>query len=327
MATLFVDLMIIAGLTLVALDGYRRGFLLSVIELGTALLAFFLASYLTAPVGNLLGHFFHLPALFLKSIGFTVAWFILQGVLLALCAILYKRFLPESIKDSIINKVVGIVPALIKGVIFIAVILTLLVILPIAGNLRPAISESRLGKPLVSAVQAAEQQLFRRYESELNETLTFLTNTPLRPKQPQSDEFVSLQFKTTDVRVDEASEQILLTKVNQERVKIGLKPLVLNKAFQEVARAHARDMLARGYFAHVNPDGQDPFDRLEKAGLSYTAAGENLALAPTVELAHTGLMNSPKHKENILYPEFGQVGIGVIDAGIYGKMFVQEFRD
>ena len=66
---------------------------------------------------------------------------------------------------------------------------------------------------------------------------------------------------------------------------------------------------------------------MEKAGISYQAAGENLAYAPNVDVAHTGLMNSEGHRANILSADFGKVGIGVIDGGVYGKMFVQEFTD
>ena len=85
--------------------------------------------------------------------------------------------------------------------------------------------------------------------------------------------------------------------------------------------------ISQGYFSHYNPEGESPFDRMEKAEINYLAAGENLALAPTVTLSHQGLMNSPGHKANILSPDYGKIGIGVIDGGIYGKMFVQEFTD
>jgi uncharacterized protein YkwD len=38
-------------------------------------------------------------------------------------------------------------------------------------------------------------------------------------------------------------------------------------------------------------------------------------------------MNSEGHRKNILDPEFKRLGIGVIDNGVYGKMFVQIFTD
>jgi uncharacterized protein YkwD len=81
------------------------------------------------------------------------------------------------------------------------------------------------------------------------------------------------------------------------------------------------------YFAHVDPSGKDPFDRMEAAGIFALIAGENIALAPSLTAADTGLMNSPLHKKNILDPQYHKIGIGVIDGGIYGKMFTQDFTN
>ena len=86
-------------------------------------------------------------------------------------------------------------------------------------------------------------------------------------------------------------------------------------------------MFARGYFAHDTPEGLSPFDRMREANVRFTTAGENLALAPTIPVAHTGLMNSPGHRANILRREFGRVGIGVMDGGMRGLMVSQEFRN
>ena len=86
-------------------------------------------------------------------------------------------------------------------------------------------------------------------------------------------------------------------------------------------------MFNKSYFSHYTPDGKSPFDRMKAAGVQYLTAGENLAYAPNVEIAHQGLMNSPGHRENILRPEFGKLGVGVIDGGLSGEMFCQEFSD
>jgi uncharacterized protein YkwD len=94
-----------------------------------------------------------------------------------------------------------------------------------------------------------------------------------------------------------------------------------------VARAHSADMFARGYFSHYTPEGEDPFERMKDADIRFRTAGENLALAPTLQLAHTGLMNSPGHRENILNPNFGRVGIGILSGGRRGIMVSQEFRN
>jgi len=38
-------------------------------------------------------------------------------------------------------------------------------------------------------------------------------------------------------------------------------------------------------------------------------------------------MTSPGHRANILQPQFGRVGIGIMDGGIRGLMISQEFRN
>jgi uncharacterized protein YkwD len=119
----------------------------------------------------------------------------------------------------------------------------------------------------------------------------------------------------------------MLDMVNKERTKQGLQPLKPDPELTNVGRTHSKDMFARGYFAHVNPEGKDPFDRMKEAHVNFYAAGENLALAQTLEIAHTNLMNSPGHRENILNPSFGRLGIGILDGGFYGLMISQEFRN
>ena len=86
-------------------------------------------------------------------------------------------------------------------------------------------------------------------------------------------------------------------------------------------------MFQQGYFSHVSPGGKGPFDRMRNDGVQFTNAGENIALAPTLDIAHSGLMHSPGHRANILRPEFGRLGIGIVDGGKYGLMISQEFRN
>jgi uncharacterized protein YkwD len=119
----------------------------------------------------------------------------------------------------------------------------------------------------------------------------------------------------------------MLSLVNQERIREGLPPVKADPEIAEVARAHSRDMFAKGYFAHQNIEGKSPFDRIQEAGVQYKAAGENLALAPTLDIAHNGLMNSPGHRANILRKDFGRLGIGILDGGRYGLMITQNFRE
>jgi uncharacterized protein YkwD len=66
---------------------------------------------------------------------------------------------------------------------------------------------------------------------------------------------------------------------------------------------------------------------MRAAGIQFVVAGENLAYAPNVDIAQRGLMNSPGHRANILRPEFGHVGIGVIRSAAEGSMFTQDFTN
>ncbi|MFZ5897835.1 MAG: CAP domain-containing protein [Bacillota bacterium] len=122
-----------------------------------------------------------------------------------------------------------------------------------------------------------------------------------------------------------ADELKMLDLVNKERAANGLKPLAMDPQLVKLARMKAQDMIDNRYFAHESPTYGSPFDMMRKYGVTYRAAGENLAGASTVDSAHVNLMNSPGHRANILSPNYTRVGIGVVNGGPYGKMFVQMF--
>jgi uncharacterized protein YkwD len=145
--------------------------------------------------------------------------------------------------------------------------------------------------------------------------------------RPESNERVALPYTVAVSRPRPDLEARMLQLVNRERIAAGLRPLAPDPELTEVARRHSADMFARGYFAHNTPEGRDPFDRMHEANVRFLTAGENLALAPTLEIAHRGLMNSPGHRANILNPDFGRVGIGIMDGGMRGLMVSQEFRN
>ena len=83
----------------------------------------------------------------------------------------------------------------------------------------------------------------------------------------------------------------------------------------------------RQLFRACDARGPRPFRTDGEANVRFLTAGENLALAPTLQIAHTGLMRSPGHRANILQRDFGRVGIGIMDGGIHGLMVTQEFRN
>jgi uncharacterized YkwD family protein len=145
--------------------------------------------------------------------------------------------------------------------------------------------------------------------------------TPL-PDQPLPGE--AEQPSETSFRLTR-DEALMLELVNQERTKQGLKPLLMHPELTGLARLKAEDMLKHGYFSHISPAYGSPFQMMEEAGIRYSYAGENLAGSPTANQAHAALMNSPGHRANILNANFTHVGIGIVDGGNFGKIFVQMF--
>lgn len=145
--------------------------------------------------------------------------------------------------------------------------------------------------------------------------------------RPESDQSLPLKFSIERPGFSESAEARMLSHVNEDRAAVGLGPLVVDPSLRDVARLHSADMLQRGYFAHLTPDGISPFDRMRAGGVTFLTAGENLALAPNVDVAHRGLMNSPGHRANILNGRYRRVGIGAADAGWRGMMFTQNFAD
>ena len=118
----------------------------------------------------------------------------------------------------------------------------------------------------------------------------------------------------------------VLALTNAERAKNGLNPLEWNDSLAELGEAHCEDMVNRNFFAHNNPDGETPFDRMKKAGISYRAAGENIAAGQySPEAAVKAWMESPGHRQNILNSEFQYLGVGVVKGGAYGIYWAQEF--
>lgn len=122
-----------------------------------------------------------------------------------------------------------------------------------------------------------------------------------------------------------AFEQQLLRLVNRERISAGLPALSPHDGLNSLARLKSLDLITQDYFAHQSPTYGSPFDMMDLAGIKYRSAGENLAAAPTVDQAHSGLMDSPGHRDNILNESFTHIGIGIMRGGPCGLMFTQMF--
>ena len=128
----------------------------------------------------------------------------------------------------------------------------------------------------------------------------------------------------TDTGLD-ANEQEMFNLVNKERTSRGIPALKVDPQLVKTARLKSQDMVDKNYFAHQSPTYGSPFDMMKKFGITYKSAGENLAANSSVAAAHTALMNSQGHRENILNTSYNYIGIGIVSSSQYGLMFTQQF--
>ncbi len=113
---------------------------------------------------------------------------------------------------------------------------------------------------------------------------------------------------------------VLVDLTNGDRTQNSLTALTLSPALTAVAQAKANDMAAKSYFAHISPEGIDPWHWFTQEGYAFDYAGENLAVdfseSSDVERAW---MNSPTHRENILNPKFTEIGIAIAEGTYRGR--------
>jgi hypothetical protein len=119
----------------------------------------------------------------------------------------------------------------------------------------------------------------------------------------------------TDISVEK-----LFQLTNEQRQKNGLATLSYNDKLSAAAAKKAADMFAKNYWAHYGPDGASPWDFILSSGYKYEYAGENLAKNFLFSQGVVDAwMNSPTHKENILKPDYSEVGYAIVNGVLNGE--------
>jgi uncharacterized protein YkwD len=316
-----IDFLLVAVVLLSAFHGWRRGFIWGSFDLLRWIVSLLAGLRLYQPLARWLGTHVKLWGdVWNKPIAFlSVA--IIAGLAVYLLGYAILRRLPRDLHERTTNRLFGILPGVANGVITVAIIAALLLAIPLNQGWRERVRDSSLANRLAGYTESLETALVPIFAGAIEETLNLLTI------HPESNERVALPFTVADPRPRPDLEGQMLELVNRERRAVGLAALAGDPELTEVARQHSTDMFRRGYFAHFTPENESPFQRMGNAHIRFSTAGENLALAPSSQIAHTGLMKSPGHRANILRPEFGRVGIGIMDGGIRGLMVTQDFRN
>jgi uncharacterized protein YkwD len=133
-----------------------------------------------------------------------------------------------------------------------------------------------------------------------------------------------------------AQESLLFSLTNQARADAGVPPVRFNSSLRSIARWRSQDMAVRGYFAHeIPPDGKSVFVYMQKKGLKYRMAGENIGWNnvpdnDATRYMQTLFMESEGHRANILARNWDSAGIGAFkgtDGAIrYTVLFMQSAK-
>ncbi len=157
------------------------------------------------------------------------------------------------------------------------------------------------------------QQLLRQYFN----TYQYQTQTVYKPTvqtaKPAAQTTTQTTSQNTAQKPDMSVANQILSIVNKERAANGLPALTLDTQLCTAAQAKAEDMKAKNYFSHTSPTYGSPFEMMKKFGISYRAAGENIAKGQkTPQAVMSAWMNSDGHRKNILGKSYTQLGVGYV---------------
>jgi uncharacterized protein YkwD len=115
-------------------------------------------------------------------------------------------------------------------------------------------------------------------------------------------------YSATQLDADKARELI-----NAYRREKGLKPVKLNAALTEAAKAHSRDLAKWDRISHYGSDGSNPWDRVKRAGYNAKVAAENVGTGQaSMDEVLKGWKASPGHNKNLLLADIEHMGIALV---------------
>ena len=316
-----IDAAILLLLAAAVWGGYRSGFIATTYGLATWVVSFAAAVVFQSPAAQLVEKLGVLSTT-ARPIGFIVVLVLVES-LFSLAGFFALTPIVRAVHRvrwiEVTDRVLGIFPAAARALFVMAIVLAAVVVSPVSSDVKATVESSRIARGLIDQISAL-QPILARLSGQLGETV------PLFVTKLGEDQSESLDLPNDlQLSVDPVAERQMFDLVNEERTAVGLPTLTWDDRLLPVARQHSEEMFKLKYFAHQSPVSGSPFDRLKAAGITYSRAGENLAYAQSVSVAHRGLMQSQGHRENILRPEFTRMAIGVISAGPYGRMFTQMF--
>lgn len=324
---LVADLVVVVIVAFALVRGWRHGSLREATGSVALILGLLVAPFLMVPARWAIDTFTELEVNAARLIGLIGSIVLVEMIFIVITRRKTKDLTISGPK--VLDSIGGVILAAFRGITVAA--LALFTILAISAarvdlpGFAQAVEASKSGDLLAdpaSFLTGIYDSLLMRTDDGRALVLAARQQSSFRESEPTD----RVRFDaTTEVVPALRAEEQLLELMNEARSDEGLEPLQWCERCAAVARGHSEDMYKEGFFSHVNLDGLDPFERMQKARIGYALAGENLAVAPSAAEAHRGLMASPDHRANILRDDFDEVGIGIFQ-GPYGLMCTQVFR-
>lgn len=196
------------------------------------------------------------------------------------------------------------------------------------GNYRFELTdEERNVRPLVKLSENVYAQLyFDRFSRTLvavrvMDDETLIKHRPYRLVYRGDLKKFTSTSQAHQTEIDRMNEKQIYDLTNVLRRQYGKAKLSWSNNLANVAFRHSKDMKEHLFFDHISPTNGDLENRLKKGNIAYTIAGENIAFGyPDGFDAVIGWLNSPDHRETLLYDEFTHIGVGV-----HEKYYTQNF--
>ncbi|MDY6946254.1 MAG: CAP domain-containing protein [Pseudomonadota bacterium] len=206
------------------------------------------------------------------------------------------------------------------------------------GRLREALARSgyraTLSASMLAQGSADRKAILNVLKTQYCETLTEAKFEEIGVFQRRDAVWVvvAAPFVTPEVQDSAQVSRKVLALVNTARGttrKCGrtefqpAAPLALSAGLNRAALMHSQDMANQKFFEHVGSDGSKVGVRVTRAGYTWRAVGENIAIgAQTPEAVVQGWLDSPGHCANMMSPGFAEMGIAFVvdrksEAGIY----------
>jgi uncharacterized membrane protein required for colicin V production len=278
MSVNFVDFLVVFFLVFFLWQGYKTGFLAGVFNIISTLISLGAAIFFYPNLGQILVNWFGWSENISLLVAFFAIFIFLELILSFIFHRIYVLISPAyiAIRGLLIwDRVLGLIPSALVGLFIVSLVLLVILILPKWKNASEAIGASWWGRNVLTRALKYQPQI----ESVLNR-LPYRNLAYLITPKPLSKESIELNLpEEIKLTPDNKSEKAMFGLVNRERSNRGLNKVVWDDTLLKPARDHCLDMFERGYFSHYSPEGDSPFDRLDKLGIEYKAAILRLSLS------------------------------------------------